>query len=360
MRNIYLILVTFSIFVFTGCVPYQNISKESYYSNFYKKHPKSILILSAVNNTSASGILNNYRATLTKLFTERGYYVFPVHLVDSFFKSENLFESELIRNIPVSKLKEVFNTDSILYIDIISWDTDYLVLASSVDVTIYYKLIDTSNEEIIWDVVTLGKSGTSGQGGLIGALIESALNTTVSYSELAYYANHAATLNLPFGKYHKKFLLDKKELTSFSEHHDPLIRLFHNFKIVNNQLIVPNTFIKNNTHFFDNKVSKGSMKMVYPSIGGHAINNFSYVWHSEFEDYYYLNKNNLRHRFFSYDNNKPFLIAENKKVFIYTDKNGKIPYNEKEEKYIDFETEKENTRYTYSFNIEKIVDLEKR
>ena len=96
------------IMLFTGCgVSTSQITKGEYNPKIYKEHPKSILVLPAKNTTTSVDATDHFRYTITKPLSEKGYYVFPVHLVDSFFKSENLSETKMIRDIPVQKLKEV-------------------------------------------------------------------------------------------------------------------------------------------------------------------------------------------------------------------------------------------------------------
>lgn len=317
--------------VFIGCVPPTQITKQERYPKFYKQHPKSILVLPALNSTTAVGASEQYRYTITKALTERGYYVFPVHLVDKFLKSENLPDAQLAREIPIKKLKEIFGADAVLYVDIFGWDTDYSILTSSVDVALNFSLINTNTEEEIWQSNAFGKSALGANSGgiieLVVSMIAVAVNTSTDYTEVALFANEAAFDNLPSGEYQKDFKIDQNTFLSIKEA-DPMDRSFFNFDIEKDRLYVGSPFLNSFV-----KKEKGKLVMSNaPSFqgGGSVINNFAYVSHSGYDDYYYVHnekgKTSKRHRFFIYENGKPYLISENKKVFVTMEKDGTIPY----------------------------------
>ncbi len=88
MKNVikFLTLSIFAAFILTGCVFTQTKIKNSQYSaKLYQNHPTSILVLPATNTTTSVDATDHFRFTITKPLSERGYYVFPVHLVDNFF-----------------------------------------------------------------------------------------------------------------------------------------------------------------------------------------------------------------------------------------------------------------------------------
>ncbi len=324
------------ILIFGGCAVQNQMTKKELYPKFYNQHPTSILVLPAVNFTTASNASEQYRYTITKELTEKGYYVFPVHLVDSFLKSENLPDPELVRQIPIKKLKEIFGADSILYVDIFSWDTNYAIFQSSVDVGFNFSLINSHTEEEIWHSNGFAHStaGVSGAGVLdiIAGMIDAGINSSVDYAETGIWANKAAFNNMPAGKYRFDYKKDLNNIAKFSE--DNLIymdTLGKNFEIINNELHAPNIFMNNKRMQFG-LIPKGKISIIkHPNfINGNSINNFSYTFHSDFEDYYYLFKERekiqKRHRFFSYENGMPYILVDNKKVFIKTSPDGTLKY----------------------------------
>ena len=78
------------------------VTMGEYYNDFYGSQPTSVLVLPARNTTTAADAANMFRYSITRPLAERGFYVYPVHLVDAFFKSENIVDDQLIRNIPIA------------------------------------------------------------------------------------------------------------------------------------------------------------------------------------------------------------------------------------------------------------------
>jgi hypothetical protein len=348
----YLTILIISIFLFTGCAKL-DITKQDMYPNVYKKHPKSILVLPARNLTTAANASEHYSYTLTKSLTEAGYYVLPIHLVDKFFKSENLSDPNIIHNIPVSKLKKIFNVDAILYIDIFNWDTNYYVILSSVSVGFSFSLVDTKTEQEIWNVTSLGQSSSEG-GGIVEALILSAINTSIDYTTLANFSNQITMKHLPYGFLHKEFKKDKNQKISFLKHRDKLMNYMYQPTIKNNKLYIDRQMMENTWNVKDKSLTP------LPGTGFGVINNYAFTRHSKFDDYYYISRNNIKnHSFFHYEDNKPFILVSNskgiEKVFLKVDKDRNIIYNKNIQ-------EDSDDRYTkpfveYYFYIDKIVPV---
>jgi hypothetical protein len=339
----YIIVIVSVIFLFNGCgvVSKSQISKGQLYPKLYEEHPTSILVLPAKNTTTSVDSTNHFRYTITKPLAEKGYYVFPVHLVDSFFKSENLSDTELIRNIPVQKLKEIFNTDAILYVDINAWDTNYSVLSSSVDVGLSFSLVDSNSGEELWQnnayaYSYAGPDGSNGLVGLIVSAIAAAINTSVDYTELAYVSNNAGVSLLPAGVFNKNFKIDSNNKLMFT----------NNTNLKDGRLYVNEYFIHGNKS--DEKVAltaRGRLKG-YHSF---SVTNMNFFNHNGYENYYLTQNINekkyLRNRFFMYENNKPYLLANGKKVFVFVESDGNIPFSEESGEYY--------------FQIDRVVELTK-
>lgn len=341
MKKYFLILVAaILLLTFTGCGHKTSfITKGEYYPEVYRSHPKTILILPARNTTTAVDAADYFRYTVTQSFAEKGYYIFPVHLVDSFFKSENISEAEIIRNIPISKLKEIFNADAVLYVDINAWDTGYTVFSSSVDVGLSFSLVDTKTGLEIWqsNAYAYSYQGLDGSNGLIGLLasaISVALNTGTDYTKLATIANHYGSIMLPDGIYGHNYATDVSSS----------IVLVDTAELNNNRLYVDEYFI------FGNK-KEGLVPLTarnhIKGYFGFQVTNMNFFNHNGYYNYYITHeingKKHLRNRFFNYDNNKPYLLVEGKKVFVTVEADGKIAYG------VDGEN--------YFFYVDRIVNL---
>jgi len=341
MKKLYYLIIVFTtIIFFTGCGPsVSQITMGEYYPKLYKSHPKSILVLPAKNTTTSVDATNSFTYTITKPLAERGYYVFPVHLVDSFFKSEHLYDAQSIRAIPIEKLKEVFNPDAILYVDINAWDTGYTVASSNVDVGLSFSLIDANTGNEIWQNNAYaysyeGLDGNNGLAGLIISAITTALNTATDYTTLAYIANYQGVSILPDGPYGKNYKKDKNRPLFF----------YDSAKLDGERLYVKKYFI-----FGNGKKGKVALVVKGHVKGYHAfpVSNLNFFQHNGYSNYYITEEINgkkyLRNRFFKYKNNEPYLIVDSKKVFVSTKNNGTIPYSEDNGKYY--------------FQVSKIVEL---
>lgn len=337
-----LVIISMIGLLFLGCgVTTSQITKGEYYPKFYLNQPQSILVLPAKNTTSSVDAANHFRYTITKPLAEKGYYVFPVHLVDSFFKSENLSDAEIIRSIPIKKLKEIFDADAILYVDINAWDTGYTVFSSHVDVGLSFSLVDANNGEEIWQNNAYaysyeGLDGNNGIAGLIISAIATAINTATDYTKLAYVANLQGTAGIPYGKYDIDFKKDINEKLTFID----------NAKLEEERVYVDEYFI-----FGNKKEEKVALTVKGYAKGYHAfsVNNLNYFQHNGYQNYYLTQEINgkkfLRNRFFKYESNRPYLLLNNKKVFVFTEIDGAIPYSEESGKYY--------------FQIDRIVELNK-
>lgn len=325
----YLFFTVLMVFFFQGCATtYNEITVDRYYNQFRAHHPKSILILPARNFTTASDASELYGSSITEVLSDKGYYVFPVQLVDRFLKSENLFEPEIVRKISVNKIKEVFNADSVLYVNIYNWKTDYRVFSGSVSVRINMILVDTTSGEEIWSSNAYAQENAGGATGgiieLIASAIDTAINANINYTEMAFKANSAALNNLPSGIYSNNFNKDSNQMMFFSDHKSSI---YHKMYIQDNKIFIPK--------LLPLALPKEGELVVFRENGGkkfdgYVYNNPAYYNYRNLEEFYYYfeinNKKYLRHQFFNYEKNKPFIVLDSKKVFLKTDEQNKIIY----------------------------------
>ncbi len=326
MKIVRLIFIAISIIILaSGCASKKitSVKKSELYGAYYKTKPKSILILPARNTTTAADATDYFRFTVAQPLAEKGFYVFPVHLVDAFFKSENISNAELIRNIPLAKLREIFNCDAVLYVDINAWNTSYQVIASSVDVGLTFALVDTVSGKELWNNETYAYSsesldGNNGVLGLIVSAVVTALNAaTTDYTALAKSANWASASYVPFGPYHAKYLQDSGMVYNF----------FDTTKYEEGKLYVDKYFV----------FGEGSNEQIPLTVRARAKGYHAFVLntpgsglfkHNGYANYYIEqkieNKIFKRNRFFQYENNRPFLYADGKKIFVRTDSDGTI------------------------------------
>ena len=125
-----------------------------------------------------------------------------------------------MRQVPLTKLQEVFGADAVLYVTINQWGTQYLVLGSSTVVSLQYELRDLRSGELLWErSFTQRDNSDGGNNASIGAMIAAAtvhaLINASSDSErvLALRANQQAIhrgFRLLRGPYHPEHARDMK------------------------------------------------------------------------------------------------------------------------------------------------------
>lgn len=171
------------------------------YQAFYDSQPASILVLPVFNETTSAEAPESFQATIATPLIQRGYYVFPVTPASAIFQSQGLFEGEQLKEVHPSVFREVLGVDAVLYVTLHAWDTNYLVLASSVSVSMTYQLVDAASAAILWqDSRTQTVSSDTSSGSLLGLLVNAAITAaSVDYVPLARQANAVALQSLPAG-----------------------------------------------------------------------------------------------------------------------------------------------------------------
>lgn len=128
-----------------GCAP-----KRTDYTRYLQHFPKSILVLPPINESLEVQASGMFLSTTTTFLAERGYYVFPVAVVDALFKAEGVPLPPEMHAVPIEKLRRIFGADAVLYVTIKQWTTTYLVFNTTTTVVLDYRLVDTSSEAELW------------------------------------------------------------------------------------------------------------------------------------------------------------------------------------------------------------------
>ena len=221
MKSGVVLLAGLAVVFLSGCVT----RPQPDYSKFYVRHPRSILIVPPANKTTAVDAPAVFLTTVSAAFADRGYYVFPVLIVQDILNDLGATDEGAIAAVPPEKFKEVFGADSILYITVTDWTTQYIVLASNIIVGAEYRLVDAATGEILWQhkeriVHDSGGAAGAGGAGLVGALVVAAVKaamtaTLVQYHPIAAQVNTIAAgrsgYGLPAGPYHLEFQKDREQ-----------------------------------------------------------------------------------------------------------------------------------------------------
>lgn len=180
------------------------------YSRFREAAPRSIAVVPAVNKSLEVTAPDYYLSTISIPLAERGYYVFPVHLMKRVMEDDGLSDADMVHAAPVERVAEMFGADAVLYVTIQEWQSTYAVLATETRVTIDYALKHGETGETLWSetqtMIYAPKSGGGGLAGLIADAIVAAIERAApNYIPLAHQANAFAVYTpgrgLPAGPY---------------------------------------------------------------------------------------------------------------------------------------------------------------
>jgi len=174
------LLFSFMILLTSGCAttPYD-------YTAFEKNKPRSIVVIPPNNNSLEVNAPYIYLSTLTRPLAEKGYYVFPVSVIDHFLKENGLPTPAEMNGIPLDKIGEHIGADAVLYITIEDWGQKFQVISSVAVVKANLKLVDVRTGELLWESIAKAEqSSNNSGGGLAGALL-SAIVTQVVASTVA-------------------------------------------------------------------------------------------------------------------------------------------------------------------------------
>jgi len=205
-------------FILVGCES-TYISKEEAFPKMYNEQPASILVVPAINNTTAPESADYLTTTLAEPLSYQGYYVAPLELVQSIFQQEGILDGAQLENVDPSVFGEQFGVDSVLFVSINKWQTNYYVVSGNVEVALKYELYSTKTGEKLWfyedSLIVDTSSNDNSSGGVAGLLVNviaTAVSTaTTDYVPIAKRVNYMALSSAPLGQYHKLHNTDQTQ-----------------------------------------------------------------------------------------------------------------------------------------------------
>ncbi|WP_166838121.1 DUF799 domain-containing protein [Rheinheimera pleomorphica] len=168
-----------TVVILTGCV---SAPPAHDYTAFRNADPHSVLVLPPINNSVEVIAPYSLMSQVSQPIAESGYYVFPVALVNQTFRSNGLTEAADIHAVPFQKVHEIFGADTGLYMTIEEYGTSYVVLSSETVVKVSATLVDLRSGVVLWQDTASASSAEqrgNGGGGLVGMLVEAALNQII-------------------------------------------------------------------------------------------------------------------------------------------------------------------------------------
>jgi len=147
------------------------------YSAFNAHKPRSLLVLPPLDNSMEVDATYAYLSTVTEPLAERGYYVFPVAVVDRLLRDNGLTGPGEMHQAPLDRIRDVFGADAVLYITLKDWGTAYRVIDSSTEVTVEAHLVDVASGTELWTGEhTAAVSSSAGQSSILGMLVGAVVN----------------------------------------------------------------------------------------------------------------------------------------------------------------------------------------
>jgi len=182
------------------------------YTAFHYEAPTAILVLPALNNTLNISAPDYFLSTLSRPIGERGYYVFPAHMVKRTLEENGLSDANLVYETDTRRLGNLFGCDAALYVAIERWDSQYIVISTQTTVQFDYELRSCVTGQTLWahseQLVYSPQASSSGNplADLIAQAVVSAVERAApNYMPLAQQANAQAFTRegrgLPNGRY---------------------------------------------------------------------------------------------------------------------------------------------------------------
>ena len=205
-----------AILLLSACAPKMS-TKLAEFPMMYEERPASILILPPINESTAADAKEYYSTTIQEPLAFAGFYTFPYPITSEILKMEGIYDTELLVNLPLSKFKEYFGADAVLFTTIKKWDLSYMIIASTLTVSIDCKLKSTTSNQILWKytgTVVVDLSGGNAGGGLAGLIVKvivaAVQSAAADYAPYARQANYRALTSMPYGKYHSEHNKDQQ------------------------------------------------------------------------------------------------------------------------------------------------------
>jgi hypothetical protein len=172
-------LLKFSLLLtlFAGCATPYN------YEKFREAKPRSILVLPPINQSTDVRGTYSYLSTVTMPIAEKGFYVFPVAVVDQMMKENGLPSANEMHQASIKKIREIMSPDAILYLTLEKYGSTYVVVDSQTTVTVSGKLISAITGDVLWEgKASATPSSSASNSGVAGMLVAAIIKQAVASS----------------------------------------------------------------------------------------------------------------------------------------------------------------------------------
>jgi hypothetical protein len=217
MKLILLCAMGLALLLCVGCATQETMTKGDAYPKMYSEKPLVLLVLPAMNESTAVDAKEYYNVTIASPLAFNGYYVLPTEVVTPLLQAEGISDSELVFNKPLNKFKELLGADAVLFVKIKKWNTVYYVIGGYIVVSLDMTLKSTVTNQVLWENsgeyrLNTTQQGGGGLAGLAVQIVGTAIKTAASdYIVPAKMATNISLSPIPAGRYSPKFAIDRTE-----------------------------------------------------------------------------------------------------------------------------------------------------
>ncbi|HAJ04484.1 MULTISPECIES: DUF799 domain-containing protein [unclassified Brevundimonas] len=192
------------------------------YAAMRAENPRGILVVPALNTTVSVDAADYFVSTISRPIAERGYYVFPAHMVKRLLEDEGLSDAGLVHQADASNFGRIFGCDAVMFVEIMRWESQYIVISTSTNVEFQYTLKSCETGDTLWvDRQSMSYSPQASNSGnpladlLVQAIVSAVEKAQPNYIPLAQQANliatHTVGRGLPAGPYAPGYNLDRSQ-----------------------------------------------------------------------------------------------------------------------------------------------------
>lgn len=199
MKRIIPIILIYSA-VISSCGVANQVTRESQYAALYNNMPLTILVMPPINNTSNVEAKDLLYTSISRPLAEAGYYVISPLLAMDVLKAESAYDSELFIDKPLTKFRDYFGADAVVFSQIDEWRKK----GFGINTKIRYIIKSATSGEILFDrscELYLDLQQNSGGYTILSTLADlvvSAISTaTTEHIEAARKANYYIFRDIP-------------------------------------------------------------------------------------------------------------------------------------------------------------------
>ncbi len=196
-----------------SCGTLDQVTRESQYAAMYYEMPATILVMPPINNTANVEAKDLLYTSISRPLAEAGYYVISPLLAMDILKAESAYDAELFIDKPLTKFKDYFGADAVVFSQIDDWAKK----GFGIETKIRYIIKSTTSGEVLFDRscdLYLDLQQSSGGNSALSALVDLAVSAIATAATdhivAARKANYFIFRDIPRGKYNPEYLLDKE------------------------------------------------------------------------------------------------------------------------------------------------------